>query len=784
MRSLTAGRHARRPTPVAVIDAARLGIRSATVGLASVAALVALSVLVPGFELAGSLYGLAPAAGAALVVFVVNTIVWPLLLRLVIGVVVLTFGVAAFVVNGLLVWLGLAFVPGVRIGGPLDALAVTLVASAASAFAAGALPLDRAAAYRRSLRRSERRVLGRARRRFLATVDPTRAVPGVLFLQIDGLSEPALRRAIAAGRMPTVARWLGTGSHRLLPWDTGMASQTAASQCGLLFGDSDDVPAFRWLEKETGDVVVANRGDGAARLQARLSDGRGLLHADGGVCSALVDGDADAGILVMSTAGRRRGHLGNGYGGYFADPGHAVRTVAAFLVEVVREILQGARQSLRRVRPRVSRGGLYPLVRALATVVGRDVTVQWLIDNLLLGRSVLYADFLGYDEVAHHSGIDRPDCLAVLTDLDRRIAQLEFVARQVDRPYEIVLLSDHGQSPGEPFEHRFGVSFADTVRVACGIRPHDRDARRRVAELESSWALSAALADAHGSGTASSRVRERAASRLLRPETERERAEAAELAEGVVVLASGGLGLVSFPDLPRRDDQPDDTDRGSSDTSDSSGSSDSDNHSEGGDARGPRQRRADRRLIDASYPGLLPTLTAHPGIGFCVVADGEAILVLGAAGSTRLAAPGSGGRDEIDGTDPLAGYGPGAADSVRRVARFAHAPDVLVQAALDPATGEVSAFEHFAGSHGSLGGEQTQAFVLAPAHLSLAGPWAQGHPLSGAEQVHRRFRAWLSELGHSAFAADAAATETGDATNAADADLPARRGRDHETAQS
>jgi len=732
----------RLPGRVAVTDGIRLVVRSATVGLATVLALLVLAALVPGFALTGRFNGLSPAIGAAVVVFVVNAVVWPLLLRLVIGVVVLTFGLAAFAVNAALVWLGLAFVPGVQIGGPLDALAVTLTASAVSAFTAGALPLDRAAAYRRSLRVSERRVLGPARQRFLHAADPTGAVPGVLFLQIDGLSGAALLRAVEAGRMPTVARWLSSGSHRLLPWRTGVASQTAASQCGLLFGDNDDVPAFRWLEKETGTVVVANRTEGAETLQARRSDGRGLLHADGGVCSALVSGDAADAILTMSLAGTRKGHLGNGYGGYFADPGHAVRTAVGFVTEILREVVQAQAQRLRREHPRVHRGGVYPLLRALTTVVSQDVTVQWLIDNLLLGRSVLYADLLGYDEVAHHSGIDRGDSLAVLTDLDRRIARLEFVAREVRRPYRFVLLSDHGQSPGESFEHLFGVSFADTVRVASGIRPEDRGAPSRVAELESSWAVTAALAEAR-----TGRVRDRAVSQLIRTE-DRGRDEAVDPAARVVVLASGGLGLVSFPDLPARAVQ----------AADGAGTGAGTGADTGADTRGPRERRAGRALIDREHPDLLADLVAHPGIGFVVVDDVDGPVVIGAAGERHLGEPGSPERDRVLGVDPLTGYGADAAWSLRRASRFDHAPDVLVQGALDPATGWVVSFEHFAASHGSLGGEQTDAFVLAPVDLPLDPAWVAGTPVDGAEAVHLQFRSWLAALGHQAFAADEALT--------------------------
>ena len=39
-------------------------------------------------------------------------------------------------------------------------------------------------------------------------------VPGVIFLEIDGLAGPVLRRAMRDGNTPVMARWLADGSHR------------------------------------------------------------------------------------------------------------------------------------------------------------------------------------------------------------------------------------------------------------------------------------------------------------------------------------------------------------------------------------------------------------------------------------------------------------------------------------------------------------------------------------------------------------------------------------------
>jgi hypothetical protein len=57
--------------------------------------------------------------------------------------------------------------------------------------------------------------------------------------------------------VPTLHRWIRDGSHVLLPWETGWSSQTGVSQCGILHGSTLDMPAFRWIDKTTGEVIVS-----------------------------------------------------------------------------------------------------------------------------------------------------------------------------------------------------------------------------------------------------------------------------------------------------------------------------------------------------------------------------------------------------------------------------------------------------------------------------------------------------------------------------------------------
>src|SRR6185436_501518 len=67
-------------------------------------------------------------------------------------------------------------------------------------------------------------------------------VPGIIFLEIDGLALPVLRRAMRDGNATNMARWLAAGTHALTEWETDLSSQTGASQAGILLGSNDDIP--------------------------------------------------------------------------------------------------------------------------------------------------------------------------------------------------------------------------------------------------------------------------------------------------------------------------------------------------------------------------------------------------------------------------------------------------------------------------------------------------------------------------------------------------------------
>lgn len=661
-------------------------------------ALRLLDVLLPGFRMT---HWWQPTV-CALLLGLLAGVVWPLVMRIAYPLAFFTFGLFGFLLLGAGTLAVFKTVPGVEIADLRSAVLVTLGMAAVGALISSLLAIDEDEIF---FRRAARR-----RRRHTPAVAADQP-PGVVFLQIDGLGFDTVRRAIRDGDMPTFAAWLAEGSHALTPWHTDWSSQTGASVCGILHGSNHDILGFRWYEKDRDHVMACAHPTDAAEIERRHSDGRGLLSCDGASRGNLFSGDADHVSLTMSSIPvlvpkkllrRHRDRLGAGYYAYFANPVNALRTFAVALADVFREITAAVRQRRAGVVPRVPRGGWYPLARPGTTVIARDVVVSAILGDLLAGRPVVYADFLGYDEVAHHSGIERFDTLSVLRSIDQQIARLHRASRLAPRRYHVVALSDHGQTQGQAFSQRFGETIEAYVGRLCGGSPSALAGKRRQAE---SWQINAALAEATKSGGLIAR---RLRARVEDAECAEDRPRTTSgspgavtrVAPGVVAVVSGHLAMVSFTE---------------------------------------HEGRVELETIEREFPDLLPSLVDHPGVGFLLVRSREfGPVVLGRDGLHRLAT------GVVIGEDPLLPYGPHAADLIRRVDTFPHCADVMINSRYDPDSDQASPFETHVGSHGGLGGPQQRGFVVHPREFGFPGE------VVGAEALHRVFRGWLTDLGHPA----------------------------------
>jgi hypothetical protein len=149
-----------------------------------------------------------------------------------------------------------------------------------------------------------------------------------------------------------------------------------------------------------------------------------------------------------------------------------------------------------------------------------------------------------------------------------------------------------------------------------------------------------------------------------------------------------------------------------------------------------RPERLTREEIDERHPDLIPTLRAHPHIGFLLVRSREhGPLALGPRGERRLAT------GLVEGDDPLAPFSPTASEHLVRADGFRHVADIMVNSFYDPHLDEGCAFEELISFHGGMGGSQTRPFILYPS----AFPRPE-EPVSGAEAVHAILAGWRAML--------------------------------------
>ncbi len=538
---------------------------------------------------------------------------------------------------------------------------------------------------------------------------------GVIFVQLDGMPAPVLDWAVKSGNLPTLSRWIRSGAYSWDEWRSCVPSTTPVAQAGLLHGTSDNMPAFRWYEKDSGRLLVSNHPPDAAEIEERISDGKGLLADTGVSISNLFSGDASSRLLVMSGMSKVRSGLGpsKSYASFFTAPSGFTRALILTVGEMVKEKYQARIQARRGIEPRIDRKGSYVALRGITNVLLRDLNTALVIEAMMQGAKSIYVDYVDYDEIAHHAGVQRPEALRALEGLDRVLSQLERVVRYAPRPYKFVCVSDHGQSQGSTFKQRYGKPLEEVVRELMGVEVGEVTAA--TGDVESWGPVNTFLSqlqqqDSVTGGITKRAMRKRSTSGAvsLGPDdgqsalTEGE--EVSERPE-LVVVGSGNLGCVWF-------------------------------------AREPGRMTAEQ--IEVAWPGLLAGLATHPGVSFAVVNSTEhGPVAIGEHGVIHLST------GEVTGINPLAPFGGQARIDMLRVAEFDNAPDIYLNSMYDPQTDEVAAFEELVGCHGGVGGWQTRAVLVHPSDWTV---WpelldSQGRLVS-AEVVHRQMVGWLELLGH------------------------------------
>jgi uncharacterized membrane protein YvlD (DUF360 family) len=631
------------------------------------------------------------AAIAVTLIALFNALVRPVVLALAAPISLILVGILVLVLQVIAFFTVANLAPGVDVDGFTWALIASFVYAIINTILTAILGIDRGGSYYGLLiqRLMVRRATGHTDK------------PGLVIIQIDGLAHPILAGRMRAGSVNTMASWVRAGSHKLSRWEALLPSMTSGSQAGILHGTNEGIPAFRWYERDRQHLMVSSSPVDAALIVSRLSNGEGLLSNNGASICNLLSGDATRSYLTTAVIKSEGGGIGdsNAFMGFFFSPTGYLRSFTLFLGEFTKELIQARRTRRAGIKPQMHRGLKYAGMRAASNVLLRDVNVALIIDEMYRGTNVIYADFTDYDELAHHCGPERVESFEALDGVDAAIATLIKATEEAPRPYKFVVLSDHGQSLGETFLQRYGVSLGEFVRSLMSGRATLIETKTKAegSTFVNSFLSEITQSKGVGPTVARAALASKTTDGVVNLDEEDQEIPVADPST-IAVVGSGNLGLVWFTG---------------------------------------HDHRLTVTELEELHPGLVAAVAAHPGVGLVMVKSKDHGAVVFGPNGTRFL-----DEDRVEGEDPTTLFGPHTVMSLKREDAMTHAPDLLLLSQYNPDLGEVAAFEELIGSHGGLGGPQTEPFILHPVEWELD----EEVPL-GAPAIYRNLRRWLSSLG-------------------------------------
>jgi len=613
------------------------------------------------------------AVAIALVLGLVNLLVRPFLLLLTVPLGWMVVFLAGFFINAIVLRLTAAMIPALQVDGWWTAILGAFILAVVNTVLMTLLDIDDDETFYDNL-------VQRQAVRFAGELDRGSG-RGLVILETDGLSYQRLQKAIADGYMPTLKQMIEEDGYAITRVDCGMPPTTPACQAGILQGNNTNVPAFRWLDKKTGKLLAG--GQAAEIVEPILSDGNGLLRG-GTSIGNMFSGDAATSILTFSkirlgTPEDKKRRSRDMYL-LMRNPYFFIRTLVLYFGDVLLEVWQGWQQRRHDVQPRLNRlHNGYPFLRSAVNVFLRDIGTYFTILDIVRGVPVMYTLYAGYDEIAHHAGPYTRDADISLRQFDRQVARLKKVIEEkAPRPYELILLSDHGQSFGPTFKQRYGLSILEFIQQQM---PQGASVSGSGGGDDGTIGVAAMMDELRNmqdekQGGAVGQAAVRQGQRLINNSLSKQDSFQ-EVKPANITLAYGGNGALVYFDL--------------------------------------FPRKITLNELNAAYPGLVDKLVAHEGIGFVIAYEDDLTPVAFGKGGARNLRSGA-----VVGEDPLLPFGEVElrAWQLLRLAEFENAGDLLLNSTLYP-DGTVAALEELIGNHGGLGGEQTDSYMFHPGDMQV-----------------------------------------------------------------
>lgn len=317
----------------------------------------------------------------------------------------------------------------------------------------------------------------------------TESDPGLILVQIDGLSRLQIESAIASGHMPFMKHLIGTEGYRMLTFYSGQPATTAAVQAELFYGLLSAVPAFAFRQKKTGRVVKMVELDAAKCVEDVLAKkGTGLLKGGSAYCN-IYSGDASESHIVAAKKGVAEYlRAANPLWIFSMLILHGYSVLRVFVLAAI-EILLAFRDFFHGIHNAWDL--MYELLfipkRVAVSILMREIATIGAQIDATRGLPIIQINLLGYDEQAHRRGPSSNFAHWTLGGIDDAIKRIRRVAsRSTRREYELWIYSDHGQAATIPYYLIYGREINDVVAEIFGDGVDRRNHVRR-RDRHSDW---------------------------------------------------------------------------------------------------------------------------------------------------------------------------------------------------------------------------------------------------------------------------------------------------------
>ena len=290
--------------------------------------------------------------------------------------------------------------------------------------------------------------------------------PGLVLIQIDGLSKMQLESALLDGRMPFIRGILDRGGYRNIKLYSGMPSTTSSGEAELFYGVKNTT-SFNHLDTETGRIFWNNEARSVKETEKRLAQsGEGLLK-NGSSYGGIFSGGASSHYERSGTGGFDRVWRGNKPFRLILVLGANFLSLAKTLVYMLIELVLAAMDFVKGVLKGSGAWREFMMLtgRLYVSVILRDIATLAVRHDITAGVPVIYVNYPGYDLQAHRRGPSSRYARWALRGIDRSVEKIWRKAHKFKRrEYDVWIFSGHGQEEAEPWPEMERRKIIKTIR--------------------------------------------------------------------------------------------------------------------------------------------------------------------------------------------------------------------------------------------------------------------------------------------------------------------------------